>query len=280
LFPEGVAWEEATVDDYAILTAADLSAPWLAPFAAAQFSDFSSIRFWHYRKLTWSGSTPPWKVLAKMDSGDPAILQIPTNNGGAIYVLASGWQPADSQLALSSRFPPLLLRLVQLAWPRQAASQVFEAGTEIAPSVLSGSESWTLNRPDGSAVLPAAAAEPGSSATTVELDTPGRWLLTGQTPNGPVSTSLLVTVSASESRTEPLPSGQLQALGLPAELAAVRNAAVQPEDSQSKAQQDSAELESRQKLWRWFILAGLGCLVLESVLAAYLERREQVLAGS
>ncbi|MGV2333870.1 MAG UNVERIFIED_CONTAM: hypothetical protein LVR18_07030 [Planctomycetaceae bacterium] len=89
-----------------------------------------------------------------------------------------------------------------------------------------------------------------------------------------------MTVSASESRTEPLPSGQLQALGLPAELAAVRNAAVQPEDSQSKAQQDSAELESRQKLWRWFILAGLGCLVLESVLAAYLERRERVLAGS
>jgi hypothetical protein len=280
LFPEGAAWEEAAVNDYAILTAPDLNAPWLAPFAAAQFSDFSSIRFWHYRKLTHSNSTPPWKVLAKMDTGDPAILQIPADNGGAIYVLASGWQPADSQLALSSRFPPLLLRLVQLAWPRQATSQVFEAGTQIIPATVSGSESWTLNRPDGSSVSPAAAAESGRSATTVELDTPGRWLLTAQTPNGPVSTSLLVTVSASESRTEPLPSGQLQALGLPAELAEVRNSAVQQEGRQGKAQQDSAELESRQKLWRWFILAGLGCLVLESVLAAVLERRERVLAGA
>jgi len=280
LFPEGMAWEEATVNDYAILTSPDLNSSWLAPFAAAQFSDFSSIRFWHYRKLIHSSTSPPWKVLAKMDTGDPAILQIPANNGGTIYVLASGWQPADSQLALSSRFPPLLLRLVQLAWPRQAASQVFEAGTQITPATLCGSESWTLNRPDGSSVLPVSAAESGRSAATVELDTPGRWLLTGQTPNGPISTSLLVTVSASESRTEPLPSGQLQALGLPAELAEVRSAAVQQEGSSSNAQQDSAELESRQKLWRWFILAGLGCLVLESVLAAFLERRERVLAGS
>ena len=280
LLPEGLSCEEATVSDYAILTAPDLTAPWLAPFAAAQFGDFSSIRFWHYRKLTHTADTAPWKVLARMDTGDPAILQCPADNGGAIYVLTSGWQPSDSQLALSSRFPPLLLRLVQLAWPRQAGSQVFEAGTRVNPATLAGSDTWTLNRPDGTPVKPAepaASAETGELVKSVELDTPGRWMLTGQTPNGPVSTSLLVTVSAAESRTEPLPAGQLQALGLPAELAEVQGTAARPNDDQNERQQDSAELESRQKLWRWFILAGLCCLVLESSLAAFLERREQAL---
>ncbi|MFM8475527.1 MAG: BatA domain-containing protein [Planctomycetaceae bacterium] len=280
LFPEGLNCTEAAVSDYAILTAPDLTAPWLAPFAAAQFGDFSSIRFWHYRQLTHAAATAPWKVLARMDTGDPAILQFPANNGGAIYVLAAGWQPADSQLALSSRFPPLLLRLVQLAWPRQAGSQVFEAGTRVNPGTLAGSDTWTLNRPDGTPVNPAdtaASAASGERAQSVELDTPGRWMLTGQTPNGPVSTSLLVTVSAAESRTEPLPAGQLQALGLPAELAEIRGGAAPRNDAQNATQQDSAELESRQKLWRWFILAGLCCLVLESSLAAFLERREQAL---
>lgn len=275
LFPEGISVEEAAVSDYAILTAPDLTAPWLAPFAAAQFSDFSSIRFWHYRKLSHSGPAAPWKVLATMDTGDPAILQLPANNGGAIYLLAAGWQPADSQLALSSRFPPLLLRLVQLAWPRQAGSQVFEAGTQITPATLAGSETWTLKRPDGTVISPADQAAAGVPLKPVELDAPGRWVLTGQTQNGQVSTSLLVTVSAAESRTEPLPSGQLQALGLPAELAAVKGAVSQQDESHSETQQDSAELEARQKLWRWFLLAGLGCLVLESTLATFLERKEQ-----
>jgi len=270
LFPQGLVCEEAVVKDYAILTSPDLTAPWLAPFAAAQFSDFSSIRFWHYRKLTYPGTTAPWRVLAKMDTGDPAILQFPADNGGAIYLLAAGWQPGDSQLALSSRFPPLLLRLVPLAWPRQAGSQVFDAGTQINPASIAGCETWTLTRPEGTLV---------TQAESVELDTPGRWLLTGQTQNGPVSTSLLVTVPAAESRTEPLPAGQLQALGLPAELAQVSGAAAQQNTSSNSAQQDSAELEARQKLWRWFILAGLCCLVLESGLAAFLERRERALQG-
>jgi hypothetical protein len=43
----------------------------------------------------------------------------------------------------------------------------------------------------------------------------------------------------------------------------------------------SAELENRQKLWRWLILAVLGLLALETVLAGVVARRarkEQVTA--
>jgi hypothetical protein len=265
LFPAGLSFEEAAVRDYAMLTAPDLAAPLLAPFASAEFSDFSSIRFWHYRRLRFEGTEPQtWRVLARMDTGDPAIVQISAENGGAIYVLAAGWQPTDSQLALSSRFPPLLLRLVQLAWPRQAGSQVFEAGARVKPAALAGTAAWTLLRPDGSAV---------DSAEVVELEVPGRWLLTGQTATGPATTSLLVTVAGSESRTEPLPAGQLQALGLPAELAEVRGASERGPAEGERGQLDAAELESRQQLWRMFLVAGLCCLVLEGGIARRLERR-------
>jgi hypothetical protein len=265
LFPAGLSFDEAVVRDYAMLTAPELTAPLLAPFASAEFSDFSSIRFWHYRRLRRAGDEPAgWRVLARMDTGDPAIVQIAAENGGAIYVLVSGWQPGDSQLALSSRFPPLLLRLVQLAWPRQAGSQVFEAGTRVTPAALAGTDTWKLVRPDGLAV---------ESAETVELDVPGRWLLTGQTATGPATTSLLVTVAGSESRTEPLPAGQLQALGLPAELAEVRGAGERGQAPGERGQLDAAELESRQQLWRMFLVAGLCCLVLEGGIARRLERR-------
>ena len=82
-------------------------------------------------------------------------------------------------------------------------------------------------------------------------------------------------VAASESRTEPLPAGQLQALGMSPDIAKVRDAAQPSDDPDLAAQLDAAELESRQKFWRWLLLAGLGCLALEGIVSYVLEKRQQ-----
>ena len=42
------------------------------------------------------------------------------------------------------------------------------------------------------------------------------------------------------------------------------------------AQMDAIELETQQKYWRWFLLAGLACLALEAVVSAVLEKRQHV----
>ena len=118
-------------------------------------------------------------------------------------------------------------------------------------------------------------ASQSAGLKSVVLDEPGRWTLSSENTDGPQSVSLLVTVAASESRTEPLPAGQLQALGMSPEIAKVRDASQPSDDPALAAQLDAVELESRQKFWRWLLLAGLGCLALEGLVSYALEKRQQ-----
>ena len=290
LLPPGSTFSEADVKDYAMLGQIDFSSPLFATFADARFSDFSSIRFKHYRKLTLDETqADAVRVLARFDSGSPAVLEYTHPSGGRIVVLATGWHPDDSQWALSTRFPPMIQRLVQMANPRHRGHQLLEVGHRITPAELTGNDAWTLTRPDGTPYAPDPVtiipdANPDAAQTNAEkvaevksmvLDEPGRWTLRSENNDGPQSISLLVTVAASESRTEPLPAGQLQALGMSPDIAIVRDASQPSDDPALAAQMDAAELESRQKFWRWLLLAGLGCLALEGILSYALEKRQQ-----
>ena len=292
--PADATVEETAVDDYVMLGRLDFSSPLLSPFADARFADFSSIRFWHYRKLSFDENQPDApRVIGRFDSGAPAILQSVGSQNAKVFVLTAGWQPNDSQWALSTRFPPMILRLVQIANPRQSGYRLFEAGQRIYPQELTNAERWNLTLPDGSvrssdadaaSVVPEKAvgleADTASSpvaAESVLLDGPGRWMLNWETPEGPKVMSLLVTVPASESRTEPLPVGQLQALGMSSDVAAAKEVAARDKmDSGNAAQLDARELESQQKFWRWLLIAGLACLALEGIFAFLIERRHPI----
>ena len=289
LLPDLASVEEATVADYAMLSSPDLTSSLLAPFADARFADFSSIRIWHHRILKMTEPATQSKVLARFDSGGPAILETLNASGGRIYTMATGWQPADSQWALSSRFPPMISRLLRIAYPKQSGNQIFEAGTAIVPTEMMDGSQWTLVAPDGTTssssnlktpsaetLTPDGNREAGADKTpaAIVLDTPGRWRLSSEAPEGPQSMDLLVTVAASESRTAPLPRGQLQAMGLSA--AKVSDADGAPVNPDTASQLDATELESRQKFWRYFLIAGMSCLLLESVLTGLLEKRQQV----
>ncbi len=290
LLPPALTFDEADVKDYAMLGQIDFSSPLFATFADARFSDFSSIRFKHYRKLTLDEKqADAVRILARFDSGSPAVLEYTHPSGGRIVVLATGWHPDDSQWALSTRFPPMIQRLVQMANPRHRGHQLLEVGHRITPAELAGNDVWTLTRPDGTPYAPDPVtvapdartslaetnAEKVAEVKSVVLDEPGRWTLSSDNDEGPQSISLLVTVAASESRTEPLPAGQLQALGMSPDIAKVRDAAQPSDDPDLAAQLDAAELESRQKFWRWLLLAGLGCLALEGIVSYILEKRQQ-----
>ena len=290
LLPENLSITEADVKDYSMLGRIDFSDSLLAPFADARFADFSSIRFWKHRLLSFDEKQPDAPhVVARFDSGPPAIIEISRPSGGRVIVLASGWHPDDSQWALSTRFPPMIHRLISLANPRRSGHQLCEVGHRIDAYELSGAAAWTLLRPDGtlfSAIPATTAPEAAMTAVPVKsvsalvtLDQPGRWTLTGDAGQGPKSISLLVTVAASESRTDPLPAGQLQAIGLSSDVASVKTTNAALIDPSAAAQLDASELESRQKFWRWLLLAGLSCLVLEALLSFGIERRQQSLGS-
>lgn len=292
-----IAATEATVTDYAMFGQMDFSSSLLAPFAEARFSDFSSIRFLRHRTLVFdekAAGSP--RVIARFDKGAPAILEADTTGGGRLYLVAAGWQPSDSQWALSTRFPSMIARLVRLAYPRTAGHLLFAAGDTIDPAELTGGTKWSLQDPEGKPVT--LGADGGEEATDngndgsnendekngadklrverlIELDRPGRWVLTAETDEGPKNTSLLVTVPASESRTEPLPAGQLQALGMAPEVTRVTVGDETAVDPIIAAQLDATELESQQKYWRYCLLAGLGLLIIEAVVAAGIERKQR-----
>src|SRR5262249_36011515 len=67
--------------------------------------------FWKFRKLDTNG-LPNARVLAKFDTGDPALLEAPVGKG-KVFLLTSGWQPDDSQFALSTKFVPLLYAFLE-----------------------------------------------------------------------------------------------------------------------------------------------------------------------
>jgi hypothetical protein len=101
---------EAMVKDHARFGEIDFKSPVFAPFADPRYSDFSGIRVWKYRVLPES-LTAPGKVLARFDSGDPAWVSYALGKG-TLQVLTTTWRPADSQLALTTKFAPLLHSLI------------------------------------------------------------------------------------------------------------------------------------------------------------------------
>jgi hypothetical protein len=101
---------EAVVKDHARFGEIDFKSSVFAPFADPRYSDFSGIRVWKYRALP-DALTAPGKVLARFDSGDPAWVSYALGKG-TLQVLTTTWRPADSQLALTTKFAPLLHSLI------------------------------------------------------------------------------------------------------------------------------------------------------------------------
>jgi hypothetical protein len=246
---------EAVVRDFALLAQIDFEHPLFAAFADPRFSDFTKIHFWRHRKLD-PGQFPGARVLASFESRDPAILQVPVGKGAAI-VLASSWRPEDSQLALSSKFVPLLHAMLALSAGLPPAKAQYFVGDEIAlpPSATP----WKMRKPDRTEVN-----VPGGTRFAA-TDAPGIY------EANPGALRFVVNLPPEESRTSPLGHDRLAALGLPLEAAkppASRDAAVAIHAA-------AAEAEQRQKLWRWVMLAALIFLFVETAFAARLSRQRQ-----
>jgi Mg-chelatase subunit ChlD len=250
---------------YAMLTDIEFGHPLFAPFADARFSDFTKIHFWHYRKMDFSAFTNA-QTLARFDTGDPAIVSIPAGKG-RVFVFTSGWHPADSQLALSSKFVPLLYSMVELsgAAPPPPAQHFVGAALPVAPAAAIAQTPLKIQPPHGSEVelkpgeTNFAALEPGIYSVVAAGGT----------------TRFAVNLEPSESRTAPLPGDELDRLGVPGP----GPSPLARSDTERKVRLQNAELEARQKLWRWLIVATLALLGLETWLAGWTARRAAVQEG-
>jgi hypothetical protein len=252
--------EDGRVTTYAMLAEIDFRHPLLAPFADPRFSDFTKIHFWKYRRLDPT-AIPGARVLAKFDSGDPAILETSIGKGH-VLVLTSGWRPQESQLALSTKFVPLLYSMLELSGGAPPVAARYQVGDLISLASLVGAEHGPLviRTPDGQG-LNLAVTETNFSQTT----TPGIYSVVSLEPQK----RFAVNLDPSESRTSPLAPDELERLGVP--LSTQAPPAVRQNARQTRLQ--NAELENRQKLWRTLLLAALTVLLLETWLAGRTARR-------
>src|SRR6185436_4079936 len=150
----------------ALLTEVNLAHPILAPFADPRFGDFTKIRFWKHRRLD-EKRLPGARVLARFDDGAPAWLVVPVERG-TLFVMTSGWRPADSQLALSSKFVPLLHGILEASAGLDSGQAQFFVGDPVTLPAGEGEGERRVHRPDGQVVTLAA----GTSVFT-DTDQPG-----------------------------------------------------------------------------------------------------------
>jgi len=247
--------EEARTSGYAMLGQIDFQHPLFASFADPRYSDFTKIHFWKHRRLA-PDKIPGARVVARFDSGDPALLEVAMAKG-TLLVLTCGWQPADSQLALSSKFVPLLYAILELSGSIKAQLAQYFIDDEVP---LGGAKQpATVRKPDGAEVKVAA----GDRFS--QTDQPGIYTISSIQP----SLHFAVNLAPEESKTAPLPLEELEHLGVPLKSAPTENA---KQAEQKRQNLQAAELEAKQKLWRWLLVAAVVVIMMETWLAARLTR--------
>jgi hypothetical protein len=253
---EPVTLAEGRPNNYAMFAEIDFQHPLFAPFADPRYSDFTKIHFWKYRKLD-AAAVPGARVVAKFDTGDPGLLEVPVGQG-RFYFLASGWHPDDSQLSVSSKFVPLLWSILEQSGGVASFSTQYSVGESVALPI--GNTATSVRSPGG------ASTPVEAGATTFTQSTqPGIYEFTG----GAKAQRFAVNLDPNESRTTPLAADELEQLGVPV----TRPKLTSSVPVENKTMLQGIETENRQKLWRWLIAATLAVLLAESVLAGWTARR-------
>jgi hypothetical protein len=243
---------------YALLSDIDFRHPVFASFAGPRYNDFTKVRFWKHQRFEVDESARA-AVLARFDNGDPAMWEQPLGSGKLLW-LACGWRPVESQLALSSKFVPMLSRILDhLGGIESKPPPTWRVFQPIALPTLEGAGETFLSRPDGSTVSLPAGADPYR-----EADLPGLYRL----QRGSVRAEFAVNLDPAESDTAALSPDHFEQLGV-----RIGRGPTHEEQLERQRQMRDTELESRQKLWRWLLVGVLGVLALETVLAGRAARR-------
>ncbi len=277
---------QLTSEKYLLLGDIDFTHPLFAPFASPRYNDFTKIHFWKHRPVTLK-SPATTRIIARFDNGDPMLLERSVGQG-RVLAFTSGWHPEDSQLALSSKFVPLVGALLDLACGRSevADSVVVHQPVSLRDHRRAGGVSPPVNSvptdtPQIGGLTPPARQDnvivihtpdglekrlDADLSTFSETDQPGIY----RAKVGSTETRFAVNLSPTESNTAPLNLEQLEQRGVRfgADLTRV-------ERIDRERQQRDTELESRQKVWRWLIVVALATLILETWWAGRAERQSR-----
>ena len=232
-------------DDYQMLSEVQTMHPLLRPFADERLRDFTKLHFWKHRKLSLPKDSP-LEILARFDGGDPAIVA-----KNHLILLTSGWHPADSQLALSTKFVPLLY-----GWLEAAGFRNEQASSLLVGDVLPLEGATSIITPDGQTLTP-------KIGDTVRAEMPGVYTM-GK------DRLIAVNIAPEEGRITPMDTAQLRELGVRVEERDVdATTTAKAEDQERLA---IAEQEDQQRAWIWLLGGLLVILAWETWLAGRIRQ--------
>ncbi|MCA9194767.1 MAG: BatA domain-containing protein [Planctomycetales bacterium] len=251
---------EASVGQFSLLGRVNYQNELFAPFADPRFNDFSKIRFWNYRHLEWEAGDTKIEVVAELDDGSPFICMQRTGKG-RIWLLAAGWQPTGSNLALSSKFLPLIFGMLDPDMGELDSRTAIEVGDPLPMGITSEAEIFdSENKQIGQDVLARSPLDNDGvrNGADIRLYRPGLYRIVDQGHEWQVA----VQVPASEGRLTPLDPAVFESYGI-----SLGKSASHAERAELARQLKVEELENKQRLWQWLLLLCLVVLGMETYLA-------------
>ncbi|MCR9295746.1 MAG: hypothetical protein NXI32_23760, partial [bacterium] len=251
---------EAAVEDFALVGKLDYQSSLFRPFADPRYNNFSKLRIWNHRKIELPeqpDSLPSGlDVVAFLDSGDPWIVQQDLERGN-IWLLAAGWQPTSSTFALSSKFLPILLGMLDPRGNTRVQDWTYEVGESIAVE----EEVLEILDAEGTRVTEEVAR---LGPSQVVFSEPGIYQLVSAERQRRVS----IRIPFSESKLDAQDSEVFEQYGVQ-----LGRTVTDTERRESARQLKVEELEGKQKLWQWLLAAGIVILIAETFLGGWTARR-------
>ncbi len=243
--------------DYRMLGRIDFKHPLFKPLSGRKYNDFTKIRFWRHRAVL-NLDDRSVEVIARFDNGDPAIWSQAIDES-LVLVMTTGWNPAESQLGLSTKFVPLMLEILNQAIGEQTLRRSWHVDDTIELPSAKTELDRKIVTPSGSEIKLAA-----EQATFSDTDEPGIYKLNQDSREFVFA----VNLDDQESRTMPIDPEQLSVYQV-----RLGNQPTRQELIDRLQQANNVQIESRQKIWKWAIVVILIVLIFETVLAG---RRQEV----
>ena len=250
--------------DVARVGALEYGHPIFELFRAPRSGDFSAAQFFGYRAVgpPRDRKTSPAQVLARFDTGAPALLERASGDGHVLLWTSSldlGW----SDLPLKPVFLPFIHRVVRHLSAYAAPSPWMTVGQVLDPSANRAARS----APDARVALTPSGrriALDDEGGGVLELDEQGFYEIRHQASDAAPDV-VASNVDLAESDLTAVDAQEVAAAATGGAAAAAAAAEALPETPEAQ--------ERAQRLWWYLLGAGMVLLGLESVLAARLSSR-------
>ena len=234
LSEEKLQVSEIDAPDYFLLSELRFEHWLFQPFIESKFKDFSTVYFWQARKVVFEEESK-FVTLAKFEDDIPAVLSKPVGKGELI-VMCSSWGKSDSQLALNSKFIPLVNALVTASNRHRENLLHYDSGDPRIKTLTGNIDSW-------------------------------RGLLPGyyDFKDGEETRQLAINLSPAESKMKVLENVDYEKVGIPF----VKQSALDTHEK-SRYENEIAAVSSEVKnqgIWRYLLIAAVLILLAESMVA-------------